>query len=101
MTSEGEEVVTEPAAEVVVLPDGNLVAEAAQIARIARTVRSVAVDYQPRALAKKMGAADKLGARWAILFDSADATRRVARLRDMASGEQMEVPWDDLPARLA
>jgi hypothetical protein len=30
-----------------------------------------------------------------------DAKRKVAQLRDMASGEQVEVPWSDLPERLA
>ena len=101
MASEGEEVIAEPAAEVVVIADGALVAEAAEVARIARHVRSVAVDYEPRSLARKMGAADKVGARWALLFDADEAKRRVARLRDLASGEQLEVRWDELPDRLA
>jgi len=101
MTSEGEEVIAEPAAEVLVLPDGDLAAEAAEVARIARQARAVAVDYEPRSLGKKMAAADKLGARWAILFDASEAQRRAARLRDMVSGEQAEVAWDELPDRLA
>jgi len=101
MTSEGEEVIAEPAAEVLVLPDGDLAAEAAEVARIARQARAVAVDYEPRSLGKKMAAADKLGARWAILFDAGEAQRRSARLRDMVSGEQAEVAWDELPDRLA
>ncbi len=29
-----------------------------------------------------------------------EAPRRLARLRDMASGEQAEVAWDELPDRL-
>jgi len=101
MASQGEEVIAEPAAEVVVLPDGDLVAEAAEIARIARKVRSVAVDYEPRSLRAKMRAADKLGARWAVLLGVDDAKRKVAQLRDMSSGEQVEVAWPDLPDRLA
>ncbi len=101
MASEGEQVVPEPAAEVIVLPEGDLVAEAAEVARLARTVRSVAVDYEPRSLKAKMKSADRVGARWAILFNKEGAERHVARLRDMASGEQIEVAWDELPARLA
>jgi histidyl-tRNA synthetase len=101
MTSQGEEVIPEPAADVVVLPDGDLVAEAAEVARIARTVRAVSVDYEPRSLRAKMRAADKLGARWAVLLSGDDAKRKVVQLRDMASGEQVEVAWPDLPERLA
>jgi histidyl-tRNA synthetase len=101
MASEGEEVIPEPAAEVVVLPDGELAAEAAEVARITRAVRSASVDYSPRKVRAKMTSADKLGARWAVLFDADEARRRVARLRDMVTGEQVEVPWSELPERLA
>src|SRR5438270_5019127 len=93
MASEGEEVVPEPAAEVIVLPDGDLVAEAAEIARLIRVVRSAAVDYEPRSLRAKMRAADKVGAQWAVLFNLDEAKRRVAQLRDMRSGEQREGMW--------
>ena len=101
MTAEGEEVVSEPAAEVIVLPDGDLAAEAAEVARVTRSVRSAAVDYEPRSLRAKMRAADRLGARWAVIFNKDEAARRVAQLKDMASGEQVEVGWDELPARLS
>src|SRR5207249_814283 len=93
MASEGEEVVPEPAADVIVLPDGDLVAEAAEIARLIRVVRSAAVDYEPRSLRAKMRAADKVDALWAVLFNADEAKRRVAQLRDMRSGEQREVMW--------
>ena len=101
MTAAGEEVIVEPAADVVVLPDDDLAADAAEVARIARTVRSVAVDYEPRSLRAKMRAADRLGVRWAILFNAGDAQRKVVQLRDMASGEQVEVAWADLADSLA
>ena len=101
MASEGEEVVPEPAAEVIVLPDGDLVAEAAEIARLIRIVRSAAVDYEPRSLRAKMRAADKVGAQWAVLFNLDEAKRRVAQLRDMRSGEQREVMWSELTELLA
>src|SRR6266566_1905388 len=101
MASEGEEVVPEPAADVIVLPDGDLVAEAAEIARVIRAVRSAAVDYEPRSLRAKMRAADKVSARWAVLFNADEAKRRVVQLRDMRTGEQSEVLWSQLPELLA
>ncbi|HLZ96255.1 MAG TPA: histidine--tRNA ligase [Candidatus Dormibacteraeota bacterium] len=101
MATEGEEVIAQPAADVIVLPDGELDAEAAEIARLARAVRSVTVDYSHRSLRAKMGSADKLGVRWAILFGPDEAKRGVVRLRDMVSGEQVEVPWSEMAERLA
>jgi histidyl-tRNA synthetase len=90
-----------PAAEVLVLPEGNLAVEAATVARACRAVRSVAVDYEPKSLRAKMRSANRLGARWVVLVSPEDAARRVAQLRDMTSGEQSEVAWDELPTKLA
>jgi histidyl-tRNA synthetase len=80
--------------------DAGLEIEAADVARICRRARSVAVDYETKSLAAKMRSADKLGARWVVLLSAEEAQRRVARLRDMASGDQAEVSWDQLPERL-
>jgi histidyl-tRNA synthetase len=101
MAASGVEVIAAPAADVAVLADAGLELAAAEVARICRSVRSVAVDYEPKSLAAKMRSADKLGARWVVLLSGDEAPRRVARLRDMASGEQAEVEWDQLPERLA
>lgn len=101
MAASGEEVIAAPAAEVVVLADGELDIAAAEVARICRGVRSVAVDYEPKSLRAKMRSADRLGARWVVLLSAEEAARRIARLKDMASREQSEVTWDDLPKRLA
>ena len=90
-----------PAADVVVLADTMLEPAAAEVARICRRARSVAVDYEAKSLAAKMRSAGKLGARWVVLLSTDEAARRVARLRDMVSGEQMEVAWDQLPERLS
>jgi histidyl-tRNA synthetase len=90
-----------PAADVVVLPDGDLQLEAAEVARICRAVRSVSVDYEPKSLRAKMRSANKLGARWVVLFDADQARRRVANLREMSSGTQEELDWVELPARLS
>jgi histidyl-tRNA synthetase len=90
-----------PAADVVVLPDGDLQLEAAEVGRICRAVRSVSVDYEPKSLRAKMRSANKLGARWVVLFDADQARRRVANLREMSSGTQEELEWVELPTRLA
>jgi histidyl-tRNA synthetase len=101
MAAGGEAVLAEPAADVVVLPDGELSVEAAEVARSCRAVRSVAVDYEPRSLRAKMKWANKLGAKWVVLLTSEDAKRQFAQLKNMESGEQVEVAWADLPSRLA
>jgi histidyl-tRNA synthetase len=97
----GAEVIAAPAAEVVVLADAGLEVAAAEVGRLCRTARSVAVDYEPKSLRAKMRSANKLGARWVVLLGAAEAERRVAQLKDMASGEQAEFSWKDLPERLS
>jgi histidyl-tRNA synthetase len=100
VAASGVEVIAASAADVVVLTDTGLDTEAADIARICRRVRSVAVDYEPKSLSAKMRSASKVGARWVVLLSAEEAQRRVARLRDMASGDQAEVEWAQLPERL-
>ena len=101
MAAKGSEAPVPPAADVLVLPDGNLAVEAAEVARILRTTRSVAVDYEPKSLRAKMRSANKMGAHWVVLLSAEDAARRVAQLRDMQSGEQTELAWDALPAHVS
>ncbi|HSR22583.1 MAG TPA: histidine--tRNA ligase, partial [Candidatus Eisenbacteria bacterium] len=48
-----------------------------------------------------MRAADKSGARWAVIMNADEAGRRVVVLHDMVSGEDREVPWDALPEAVA
>ena len=101
MAAGGEEIVPSPPAEVVILPDPNLDIAAADVARICRTVRTVSVDYEPTSLRAKMRSANKIGARWVVLLSAEDSASQVAQLKEMASGEQTEVAWADLPGRLA
>jgi len=101
MAASGLELIAKPPADVVVLPDGELSVEAAEVARICRAVRSAAVDYEPRSLRAKMKSANKLGAKWVVLLTPADAKRRRAQIREMTSGEQTELDWAELPTRLA
>jgi histidyl-tRNA synthetase len=100
VAASGAEVIPVPAAEVVVLADPGLDLAATEVARICRATRSVAVDYEPKSLRAKMRSANKLGARWVVLIGKAEVGKRVAQLKDMASGEQVEVPWQELPERL-
>jgi histidyl-tRNA synthetase len=89
-------------AEVVVLPDGDgLDRPAGQVGRLARAVRSTAVDYSRRSLRAKMKSAGNTGARWAAIMDAAEAERRVVRLKDLVSGDQHDVGWDQLAEALA
>jgi histidyl-tRNA synthetase len=101
MKEAGVEVIAAPPAEVLVLPDPELDVAAAEVARICRAARSVAVDYESKSLKAKMRSANKLGARWVVLLSAEDAKQRTALLKEMASGDQLAVAWDDLPARLA
>jgi histidyl-tRNA synthetase len=100
LAAKGEQVAMTPAADVLVLPDADLAVEAAEVARICRAVRSTAVDYEPKSLAAKMRSANKVGAKFVVLLSPEDAKRRSARLRDMASGEQTDLAWVELPTRL-
>jgi histidyl-tRNA synthetase len=97
----GVEVIAAPGAEVLVLPDAELEVAAAEVARICRAARSVAVDYEAKSLKAKMRSANKLGARWVVLLSAEDAKQRTAQLKEMASGDQVAVAWADLAARLA
>jgi len=101
MAATGVDVIARPPADVLVVPDGDLVVAAAEVARICRAVRSTAVDYESKSLAAKMRAANKLGAKWVVLLTPDAASRRSAQLRDMTSGEQEELEWVELPTRLA
>ena len=94
-------VATQPAADVVVLPDGDLQIEAAEVARICRTVRSTVVDYASAKFTAKWRLADKVGARWVVLMRPGEAARRTVRLREVASRMDTVVSWDELPTRLA
>jgi histidyl-tRNA synthetase len=100
VAASGAEVIPEPPAEVVVLADPGLEVEAAEVARLCRAARTVAVDYEPKSLRAKMRSANKLGARWVVLLGGSEAQRHVAQLKDMASGEQVEVPWKQLAESL-
>jgi histidyl-tRNA synthetase len=51
-------------------------------------------------LQRRMRRADRIGARAAVLLGDDELARGVATLRDLDSGEQAVMPFDELPARL-
>ncbi len=100
MAAAGDVPPRKPAADVLVLPDGDLAPEAAEVARICRAVRSVAVGYEPKSLRAKMRAADKGGAGGVVRLPAGDAAGGVAQVKDMATRQQEAADWAELPTRL-
>jgi histidyl-tRNA synthetase len=100
LAEEGVESAIPPAAEVLVLGDGVSPEQLAEVGRLCRAARRTAVDYSERSLGAKMRSANRLAARWVVLMNAAEASRRVAQLKAMTSGEQREVAWPDLPEAL-
>ena len=49
----------------------------------------------------QMKAADKSGADWALIVGEDETSRRVAGLKPLRGGEQIEVSWDELPTTMA
>jgi histidyl-tRNA synthetase len=102
MESEGESVVAPAPAELLVVPEGAALSVAASaVARVARAAVPTAVDYSDRSIKAKMRSANRLGVRWVAVLNAAEADRQVVQLRDMASKEQSEVSWAELPEKLA
>jgi histidyl-tRNA synthetase len=52
-------------------------------------------------LQRRMRRADRINARFAVLLGEDEIDRNVATVRDLDSGEQIEAPLAELPARLA
>ena len=65
---------------------------------------SVTADVMGRGLRSQMRQADRAGAAWVLLLGEDEVKRGAAILREMASGEQAEVPLDrvadEVPARI-
>ena len=101
LAEEGIEIVAPPAAEIIVITDGDGLETAAGIVgRAVREVLPTAVDYTTRSLKAKMRSANRMAARWVVLMNADEADRRVVQLKEMASSEQVEVAWADLQEAL-
>ena len=56
--------------------------------------------YGGRSMKKQLGAADKAGARWAVIVGADEARRGMVAVRDLVSGEQSEVRREIIAAWL-
>ncbi|MGI8563317.1 MAG: histidine--tRNA ligase [Candidatus Dormibacter sp.] len=89
-------------AQVWVLPaEPGLEAEAARVGRLCRAEIPAVVDFSRRSLSAKMRAAGRAGSRWVAIMAADEAQRQAVQLRDMRSGDQREVPWDQLAVVMA
>lgn len=84
----------------VLIEEGVVSSAGAEVARRARQRVAAAADASPRSLKAKMRSASRAGVRWVALIAAGDVEGRRLRLRDMVSGEQRELDWDQLPEAL-
>lgn len=56
--------------------------------------------YEERKLGKQLQAAEKLGVNRVIIFGAQEAERGIAVVKDLTSGEQQELPLDELAGNL-
>lgn len=59
------------------------------------------IDYNRRSLKSQMRSADKFGARWALIRGEDELARGAARLKDLETGKEEDVPDDKVLAVLA
>jgi histidyl-tRNA synthetase len=76
----------------------------AEAVRLTGSIRSAGVSadmaYVERGLKTQLKHADRIGAHFTALIGAKELAARAATLRDMTSGEQVEVPLVDVPAWL-
>jgi histidyl-tRNA synthetase len=103
LESEGVDVTPEEGVSVFVVPLG-AAAKAWAVSTVgALRSKGIAADlaYGDRGLKGAMKAADRSGARWAVVIGDRDLDAGVAQLKDLRSGEQTAVPLTDLLEKLA
>ncbi|MCL6446442.1 MAG: histidine--tRNA ligase [Alicyclobacillus sp.] len=85
----------------VALADDTAEAEAASLVQRLRTADIVADrDYQGRSLKAQMKQADREGASLVLILGAEEVARQVATMKDLTTGEQMEVPLADVVGRV-
>jgi histidyl-tRNA synthetase len=55
---------------------------------------------EPRKIGKQLDAARKRNAKWAVIIGEQEARENKFKLKDMSSGEEEMLPWDELIAKL-
>jgi histidyl-tRNA synthetase len=103
LESEGVELPAEDGVSVFVVPLGAAAKAWAVTTVGALRAQGVAADlaYGDRGLKGAMKAADRSGARWAVVVGDRDLEAGVAQLKDLGNGEQTAVPLTDLLEKLA
>ena len=102
LESEGIALAAEPGPKVFVVPLG-AAAKAWAVTTVGTLRRAgVAADlaYGDRGLKGAMKAADRSGARWAVVVGDRDLDAGVAQVKDLTNGEQTAVPLDALEEKL-
>ena len=102
-SAEGLDIAVEPGVQAFVVPLG---AEAKSLAvRLVGELRAAGVSadtvYGDRGLKGAMKAADRSGARYAVVLGERDLAAGEAQVKDLTSGEQVAVPLDQLVQHLA
>lgn len=90
-----------PAVFVAAAGEGARAAALALAARLRRAGLAAEADLCGRSLRAQLKHADRLGASWAVLMGEEELRRGTATVRDLARGEQEEVPLDQVAAVLA
>jgi histidyl-tRNA synthetase len=76
-----------------------------QALRAARAIRSAGLsaifEFRDRRLGNQLKSADQLGARRAVIIGPQEIEANQARIRDMSSGEERVVPFEELGSTLA
>ena len=63
-------------------------------------VRPVVLDYRGKSLKAQLKEASKSGAAYTVVLGSDEVAARTAVVRDMAAGEELTVPQDEIAARI-
>jgi histidyl-tRNA synthetase len=102
LDAEGVELPTPPSCQVFGVPIGG--AAKRRLFGLVADLRNrgIAADlaYGDRGMKGAMKAADRSGAAYAVVLGERDLEAGVAQVKDLASGEQTALPWDDLAADL-
>lgn len=73
---------------------------ALEVAAVLRRQMSVITYAEELGLGKKLKYADRMGVRYVILIGEDEMARRIVTLKDMTSGENEQLPLEDVVARL-
>jgi histidyl-tRNA synthetase len=89
-----------PRVVIAALGDEARVAGAALAANLRRAGMATLMDLQAQSLKSQLKYADRQKARQTLIIGEDELRQKVVLLRDMATGEQRAVPWDDVEAEI-